>query len=91
MYPGIAGVSPAVALQETVGIALTVDVLERGIEWLTYEMTGNNLIQEFVTANMFITANNNIRKVKGYVFLSNVPLLPVNGYKLNACIPWIRP
>ena len=83
MYPGIAGVSPAVALQETVGIALTVDVLERGIEWLTYEMTGNNLIQEFVTANMFITANNNIRKVKGYVFLSNVSLLSENGYNIQ--------
>ena len=65
---------------KTVGTALPVDVLETGFEWLTYEMTGNNLIQEFVTKNMFIAANNKIRNVKGYVFLSSVPLLPVNGY-----------
>ena len=57
-----------------------MDVLETGLEWLTYEMIGNNLIQEYVTKNMFITANNNIRNVQGYVFLSSVPLLPVNGY-----------
>ncbi len=50
--------------------------------WLTFEMIGNNLIQEFVTGNMFITVNNNIRNMKGYVFLSSVPLLPVNGYAI---------
>ena len=57
-----------------------MDALETGLEWLTYEMTDNNLIQEFVTKNMFITVNNNIRNVKGYVFLSSVSLMPVNGY-----------
>ncbi len=57
-----------------------MDALETGLEWLTYEMTGNNLIQEFVTGNIFLTANNNIRIVKSHVYLSSVPLLPVNGY-----------
>ena len=60
-----------------------MDILETGLDWLTYEMTGNNLIQEFVTKNMFITANNNIRNVKGYVFLSNVSLLSENGYNIQ--------
>ena len=62
---------------------MPVDILETGLDWLTYEMTGNNLIQEFVTKNMFITANNNIRNVKGYVFLSNVSLLSENGYNIQ--------
>ncbi len=61
-----------------------MDVLETGLEWLTCEMIGNNLIQEYVTKNMFITANNNIRNVQGYVFLSSVPLLPVNGYDYSS-------
>ena len=60
-----------------------MDILETDLDWLTYEMTGNNLIQEFVTKNMFITANNNIRNVKGYVFLSNVSLLSENGYNIQ--------
>ncbi len=50
-----------------------IDAPETGHEWLTYEMTGNNLIQKFVTGNMFITANNNIRNLKSCVFSPSAP------------------
>ncbi len=60
-----------------------MDALETGLEWLSHKIIGNNLIQEFATGNMFITANNNIRNVKGCVFPPSAPQLPVNGYYVH--------
>ena len=60
-----------------------MDALETGLEWLSHKIIGNNLIQEFATGNMFITANNNIRNVKGCVFPPSAPQLPVNAYYVH--------